>query len=124
MRCHDQQQPEDQDAVVGDVENDLGTHVGNRRFSQPIIALLVSCGCSCCVQCPHLRIRAFSKSGTKRSMPSAIFGDRIISSSAMIISEGCFTFCAHVPESCQLREKLRYQLMPPVKPVRVNVSTK
>src|SRR5579871_5170934 len=96
----------------------------NLRFSQSIMILLSSPGCSCWVQWPQSLISAFSRSGTKRSMPSAMAGDRTTSSSAITIRPGTRTFCSIVPLRSQLREKLRYQLMPPVKPVRVKVSTK
>src|SRR6185312_2563879 len=126
-RRHDQQQPENDDAAIGDQENGVRrerAHLEKRFFSHVIIAALVSSGCSCCVQCPHFLISTFSRSGTKRSMPSAIAGESTTSSSAMIIRPGTCTRCSMVPLSTQLRVKLRYQLMPPVKPVFSNVSMK
>src|SRR5204863_6763820 len=57
------------------------------------------------------------------SMPSAADGGSTASFSAMIISDGTLTVWSSPSERCQLREKLRYQLMPPVKPVLVKVST-
>ena len=128
-RRHDQQKPEDQNAVVGDEEdrceacanalmarNAASASRSSRRWSDS--------GCSCWVQWPHARISTFSRSGTRSSMPSAILGDSTTSSSAMIISEGTFTLYSSSADCSQLRVKLRYQLMPPVKPVRVKVSTK
>ncbi len=56
-------------------------------------------------------------------MPSAADGGRTVSFSAMTIREGTFTWSVRPSERCQLRVKLRYQLMPPVKPVRSKVST-
>ena len=41
----------------------------------------------------------------------------------MIISDGTRTVWSRPSERCQLRDMLRYQLMPPVKPVFVKVST-
>src|ERR1700736_1692784 len=42
----------------------------------------------------------------------------------MIISDGTRTVWSRSAERCQLRDMLRYQLMPPVKPDLVKVSTK
>src|ERR1700681_1334028 len=42
----------------------------------------------------------------------------------MIISDGTRTVWSIAAERCQLRDMLRYQLMPPVKPDLVKVSTK
>ena len=60
----------------------------------------------------------------KASMPSAAEGGSTASSSAITISEGTFTLSSMPSARRQLRVKLRYQLMPPVKPVRWKVSTK
>ncbi len=62
-------------------------------------------------------ISTCSRSGTNCSIPSVSEGGRTTSSSAMIIRPGTWTFCSIVPLCSQLRVKLRYQLMPPVKPV-------
>ena len=57
-------------------------------------------------------------------MPSAADGGSTASFSAMIISAGTRTTWSSSAQRSQLRVKLRYQLMPPVKPVRRKVSTK
>src|SRR5258708_22925051 len=82
-----------------------------------------SSGFSCCVQWPLPRTRYFSRSGMSFSMPSAEDGGSTASFSAMIISDGTRTVWSMPSERCQLRDMLRYQLMPPVKPVVVKVST-
>ena len=56
-------------------------------------------------------------------MPSAADGGSTASFSAMIINDGTRTVWSSSAERCQLRDMLRYQLMPPVKPVLVKVST-
>src|SRR5215475_9962453 len=95
----------------------------NRFLRHSISLALTSSGFSCCVQWPLSLTRYFSRSGTSFSMPSAADGGSTASFSAMIISDGTLTLWSRPLERCQLREKLRYQLMPPVKPVLVNVST-
>src|SRR4029077_10849430 len=95
----------------------------NRFLRHSISLALTSSGFSCCVQWPLSLTRYFSRSGTSFSMPSAEDGGSTASFSAMIISDGTLTLWSSPLARCQLREKLRYQLMPPVKPVFVNVST-
>src|SRR5205814_3244388 len=95
----------------------------NRLLRHSISLALTSSGFSCCVQWPLSRTRYFSRSGTNFSMPSAADGGSTASFSAMIISDGTRTVWSSPSERCQLRVKLRYQLMPPVKPVFVKVST-
>src|SRR5258707_3984227 len=84
---------------------------------------LTSSGFSCCVQWPLPLTRYFSRSGISFSMPSADDGGSTWSFSAMIISDGTRTVGSISAERCQLRDMLRYQLMPPVKPDLVKVST-
>src|SRR6266436_1802479 len=96
----------------------------NLRLRHSISLALTSSGFSCCVQWPLPRTRYFSRSGTIFSMPSAEDGGSTWSFSAMIISEGTRTVWSRPSERRQLRDMLRYQLMPPVKPVFVKVSTK
>src|SRR4051812_12301228 len=95
----------------------------NRFLRHSMIFALTSSGFSCCVQWPLSRTRYFSRSGMIFSMPSAADGGSTASFSAMIISDGTRTVGSMSAERCQLRDMLRYQLMPPVKPVRLKVST-
>src|ERR1700723_2530750 len=105
---------------------EVGEHLGmtipntphpNLFLRHSISLALTSSGFSCCVQWPLPRTRYFSRSGTILSMPSAADGGSTASFSAMIISDGTRTVWSSPAERCQLREKFRYQLMPPVKPV-------
>src|SRR4051812_42037334 len=95
----------------------------NRFLRHSMILALTSSGFSCCVQWPLSRTRYFSRSGMIFSMPSAPEGGSTESFSAMIIKDGTRTVSSMSAERCQLRDMLRYQLMPPVKPVRLKVST-
>src|ERR1700704_982443 len=95
----------------------------NRFLRHSISLALTSSGFSCCVQWPLPRTRYFSRSGMIFSIPSAADGGRTGSFSAMIISDGTRTVWSIPAERCQLRDMLRYQLIPPVKPDSVNVST-
>src|SRR5947208_1383043 len=95
----------------------------NRLLRHSISLALTSSGFSCCVQWPLSLTRYFSRSGMIFSMPSAADGGNTASFSAMIISDGTRTVWSIATERCQLRDMLRYQLMPPVKPVLVKVST-
>src|ERR1700754_4849160 len=95
----------------------------NLFLRHSISLALTSPGFSCCVQWPLSLTRYFSRSGTSFSMPSAADGGSTASFSAMIISDGTRTVWSSPSARCQLRVQLRYQLMPPVKPVLVKVST-
>src|SRR5258707_12894053 len=112
------------DCFVADApRNDAALTHPNLRLRHSISLALTSSGFSCCVQWPLPRTKYFSRSGTIFSMPSAADGGSTRSFSAMIIIEGTRTVWSMSAERCQLRDMLRYQLMPPVKPDFVKVST-
>src|ERR1700733_10734466 len=93
----------------------------NLLLRHSISLALTSSDFSCWVQWPLPLTRYFSRSGTRFSMPSAAEGGSTMSFSAMIISDGTRTVSSIFAERCQLRDMLRYQLMPPVNPVLVKV---
>src|SRR5690606_26064086 len=76
---------------------------------------LTSSGFSCWVPLPDPSTRYFSSSVTSFSIPSPADGGSTASFSALIISDGARTVKSRVAYRSQLRVKLRYQLMPPVK---------
>src|SRR5207247_10030699 len=84
---------------------------------------LTSAGFSWCVQLPLSLTRYFSRAAMIVSLRPAADGGHTASFSAMIIGDGTRTVWSIATGRCQLRDMLRYQLMPPVKPVLVKVST-
>ena len=83
-----------------------------------------SAGFSCCVQWPQPRIITISRSGTSSRIASARSGRRAASYSAVTINERTGIRAAAISGVVsQFRSRLRYQLIPPVNPVRAKAST-
>ena len=86
------------------------------------MAALVSSGFSCCTQCPAPSMSTVPRSSV--SQPSCTVGGVISSTTSwapLMNRAGTSTLAPTAAGvSSQLRSRLRYQLMPPVKPVRPN----